>query len=304
MSSKKKGLLFLSVTILCWGVLAIAIKAISPKVNSYNLAFFRFAFAFLCLFIYQGLKKPSYLKIFQRPPLLAILGGLFLGGNYLGFNQGVKLTSPAITQIMIQFGPLCLGLSGLFLFKERINKFQVFGFILATTGFFMFYRDQLSVFLDHELLNTGIFWTLGGAISWTLYAILQKKMILTFPASQLNLLIFFIPCLAFLPLTHLEEFLPLSLGDYLILVFLGANTLIAYGCLSEAFKYLPANNISILITLNPLITLGVVELLHQLNLDWIPHSPIQLLGYTGAFLVITGAILVVGMGRISKVKNR
>lgn len=297
MTNKSKGLMFISITILCWGTLSIAIKSVSAQVSPLNIAWFRFAFAAVCLAGYHAARNPQLLKIFIKPPFLVIIAGLCLGGNYLGFTMGVALTSPSITQIIIQIGPLALALSGIFLFKEKLNRWQAIGFIIALTGFSLFYKDQLTQFLNTNDLNTGVAWTIFGALTWTCYAIIQKKMILKFPPSQLNLLIFGVPALAFLPVTNMSEFIALGLEEWLLLIFLGFNTIIAYGCLGEAFKYLPANNISILITLNPLLTLLIVDIIHALELNWIPHSPMSSLGYIGASLVITGAIMIVGMQR-------
>lgn len=297
MNTKTKGLAFISVTIFCWGILSIAIKKVSTAVGPLNIAWFRFVFAAILLGSYHFFKNPHYLKIFIKPPVLAIVAGLCLGGNYLGFTKGVELTSPAITQIIIQIGPLALALSGIFIFKEKLNRWQILGFLCAVTGFSLFYKDQLSLFLNTTNLNSGVIWTIFGALTWTCYAISQKKLTNKFPPSQLNLIVFGIPALAFLPATELADFSTLGWLEWSLLIFLGANTIIAYGCLAEAFKYLPANNISILITLNPLLTLVIVELIQFLNLNWIPYSAMSPLGYLGAFLVVSGAIMIVGMQR-------
>lgn len=303
MSDKAKGLFFISVTIFCWGILAIIIKSISHEVSSYHIAWFRFFFAASGLIIFQGIKNPSYLKIFKKPPIAAIIAGLCLGGNYLGFNKGVELTSPAITQIIIQLGPLTLALIGLFIFKEKINLYQIIGFMLASLGFLLFYKDQLTQFLNSQLLDLGVLWVVFGAWTWTAYAVCQKKLVTRFPPSQLNLLIFTVPALALAPTVNFTDFMSINLSQLITLMILGANTLIAYGCLGEAFRYLPANNISILITLNPLITLLGVELIYRLGLNWIPYSPIGYSGYLGVAAVIIGASLIVGMQRKTKIKR-
>ena len=49
----------------------------------------------------------------------------------------------------------------------------------------------------------------------------------------------------------------------------GKITLIAYGTLAEAFKYVQANKVSIIITLNPIITFGTIAILAALQVDWV-----------------------------------
>jgi drug/metabolite transporter (DMT)-like permease len=81
------------------------------------------------------------------------------------------------------------------------------------------------------------------------------------------------------------------------MVFLGLNTVAAYGALSKAFKYADANRISIVITLNPVITFATLEALLYYSIDWIEITPFSVISYIGAMLVIAGAILAVGLNR-------
>ena len=61
-----------------------------------------------------------------------------------------------------------------------------------------------------------------------------------------------------------------------------------------------ANKISVIITLNPIITFITMSVLGSMNFDWIDGEVMTLIGVFGAFLVIFGAIMVV----IPKKKNR
>ena len=106
-----------------------------------------------------------------------------------------------------------------------------------------------------------------------------------------------------MPITDFTQFLNLSLMQWLLIFFLGANTLIAYGTLSEAFSYLPANQVSIIITLAPLVTMIVMGILHYFHVAWLPYESIKTQGYFGALMIILGAVLVVGM-RASKSREQ
>jgi drug/metabolite transporter (DMT)-like permease len=79
----------------------------------------------------------------------------------------------------------------------------------------------------------------------------------------------------------------------MILVYLGANTLIPYGCLTLAFKYIEASKISIIITLNPVITIIAMELLAFFQVSWIVPEAITVKGFIAAIMVIIGAIMAV-----------
>ncbi len=117
---------------------------------------------------------------------------------------------------------------------------------------------------------------------------------------QLNLIIYFIPVIVLLPFIHLQSFSGLGMGNWVLLVVLGLNTLIAYGTLAEAFKYVEANKVSIIITLNPIITFGTITILAALQVDWVDVESISVIGFAGAVLVIIGAILVILPKRLRK----
>ena len=80
---------------------------------------------------------------------------------------------------------------------------------------------------------------------------------------------------------------------WLFLVFLGFNTLFAYGALAEAVKIIPISLISILITLNPLITLLAMLVFPDYSLGRLPQDPTGFLGYIGAVIAVLGVALVV-----------
>jgi len=60
-----------------------------------------------------------------------------------------------------------------------------------------------------------------------------------------------------------------------------------------AFKYAEANRISIVITLNPIITFALLEILLFFHVTWIEITPFTVLAYVGAFLVIFGLCKIV-----------
>src|SRR4030042_7112651 len=137
-----EGILYASVTALLWGVLAVALKVSLQDVSPVGITWFRFTLAFLGLAIYYFWKKPGYLRILRKPPLLLLLASVCLGINYIGFIKGVHLTSPGIAQIFIQTGPVLLAASGFIFFKEKAIPRQVIGLLLVVSGLFLFYHEQ------------------------------------------------------------------------------------------------------------------------------------------------------------------
>lgn len=260
-----------------------------------NIVWFRFLFAFSSLFIYYLLFQPKKLAILKKPPVLAIVAALGLGINYIGFTTGIDYTSPNTAQVIMQIGPILLGVVGFLVYKERINRWQMLGFAIAFVGLSIFYINQIEGMLEEKanLFNKGFFWVLSGALGWVLYASLQKHLVKSFEPQLLNLIIFAIPTFLFIPFVDFNLFSSLSFGQWLLMIFLGLNTIIAYGFLALAFKYTQVNKVSVIITLNPIITFAAMTALFYLDVQWIETSLMGLKTFVGALLVIFGAIFVI-----------
>jgi drug/metabolite transporter (DMT)-like permease len=293
-SKPLKGILYAGITAALWGVLAVALKVSLQDVSPVGITWFRFALAFLGLTIYYVWKKPGTLRILRKPPLLLVLASVCLGINYIGFINGVHLTSPGIAQIFIQTGPVLLAVSGFLFFKEKIVPRQIVGFLLVLTGLVLFYYERGTFQPLHTgTFQAGIAWVLSGAVAWAVYALLIKILLQRYPPMQLNLVIFGLPALFFLPFVEFREFINLSFIDWLIMIFLGLNTLFAYGLLSLAIQNSEANKVSVVLILNPLLTFGIMGLVNLTNASWITHEHFTLLSLLWASVVLAGALLTI-----------
>jgi drug/metabolite transporter (DMT)-like permease len=301
MSNQAKGIIYTLITILLWGVLSVALKVAAQAIDSPTIVWFRFSLAFLGMFVWMLAKNPQGLQILYKPSLLIVISSVALAWNYIGFMLGVQYTSPSNAQVAIQFGPILLALAGVIYFHEKISRIQIVGFILAIFGFIVFYQQHLAAMAGQEGQYTkGMLITLTGAVAWAIYAALQKNLILKYSVGTLNVFIFGLPVLLFLPFTDFASLAHLSLGYWALLVFLGANTLISYGCLSLALKYMEAGKVSIMLIMNPIITFIVMGVLTWLQVSWIAPEHFSVLSVSGALLALFGAILVVRKQRKAK----
>jgi len=297
-----KGILLATTTAVLWGILAIALKVALNYFDSYTIVWSRFLVATLILAGYYGIKQPALLRVFRKPPPLMLAGSVFLAGNYIGYMQGIHYAGPAATQVIIQTGPVMLGIIGFTIFKEKITAGRAIGFAVATIGFFVFYYNQINELVaNRSALQTGVIWTLGGAISWAIYAFINKKLVTKYHPQQINLIIFGLPILLFMPTVDFSLFTQsYEWWVWLLLFALGLNTVVAYGTLSAAFKYAEANKISIVIIMNPVITFVILEALLLMNITWFSINKVSPLAYIGALLVITGTILAIGLSQKKK----
>ena len=305
MQKQTKGIIYASLTAFLWGFLAIALKVAVREVSPQTIVWFRFTIAFLLLALWHVIYKPKEFKILIRPPLLLVLAALALSWNYLGFMLGIHYTSPSNAQLFIQSGPITLALAGIIIFKERLGRMQIVGFVIAIVGLVFFYKQQIQTFIGAETrYSTGVLLTLSGAMAWAIYAALQKKLVQKTPGSTLNLFLFGFPALAYLPFIDLTPFLHLSFGWWLLMIFLGLNTLLAYTFLAKALEHTEANKVSIIIILNPLITFVTMGVLSHMQVSWIDGENFTLLSILGAVILLIGALLVVKKKRSNGLSSK
>lgn len=300
-SSNYKGVIYAMITAFLWGFLPIFLKVTLNDLDSISIVWFRFSFAFLVLFLFYLITDKKQLAIIKKPPLFLVIAAFALGINYLGFMKGINYTSPSNAQIIMQTAPILLALVGVVFFKERLNNKQIIGFGIAGLGLFLFYQTQLKEFIkDEEAFNTGFFWIELGAVMWVVYAALQKKLVQKHPAQLLNMVLYGIPAILYTPFVDFAAFAQLSLSTWLIVIFLGINTLVAYGSLALAFKYTEAYKVSIIVTLNPIITLLSMAALATMNVSWIQTDKLSIYSLLGAVLVIGGAVTAVFFSKRNK----
>jgi len=293
-SDSQKGILFALFTALLWGFLPIILKVSLKKLTPVAVTWFRFALASSVLIIFYFIRRPSSLRIMIRPPVMLIIASVSLGLNYLGFITGIHYTTPAIAEIFIQTGAILLALSGFIFFREKASLRQVIGIVMVFGGLTVFYRNQI-IQLSHNIAKyqLGVLLTVAGGIMWAVYAIIQKQLVKKYPPMELNLVLFTIPAIGFLPFVDFNQFNELTPGMWGILIILGVNTLLAYGSLAFALKYLEANKVSIIITLNPVITFSALAILIALEVSWVVRENFTYISIFGAALVVAGAVLTV-----------
>ncbi len=294
MTNQSKGVWYAVITALFWGVLAVALKVAVRKVDAATIVWFRFTLAFLPLLVWSIFRNPDQLRLLVRPPLLLVLAALALAYNYLGFNLGVQYTSPGNAQLFIQLGQILLAVAGVLFFRERFSTRQIAGFILAIAGLLLFYNQQLGHFSGNEsVYNKGILYILTGAVAWAIYAALQKKLVVHHSAISLNLFLFGLPSLLYLPLVNFSQLEALNWVWWLLMGFLGLNTLVAYTTLALSLRYLEAGKASIILIMNPIVTFLLMALLTAMQVTWIDPERLTLLSITGAIIVVLGAVMVI-----------
>jgi len=276
-----------------WGVLAVALKVSSKELTTFSVVWVRFAIAFVIIFGYHLIKRPHAFSIFHKPPLKLVFATLGLAINYYCYMKGLEYTSPSSAQVFIQFGPVLFALAGIYIFKEKINWKHIVGFIIVLIGFGLFYHEQLISIPNQKQFSIGIILLFIASAGWAVYAIYQKELAETYSTNQLNLFIYGFCAVIYAPFVKYGNFYSLNFTSWLLVLFLGLNTLIAYGAIALAFRYLEANKVSIIITMNPIITFILMYILNVTSVTWIEPEHFSGLMIVGSAMALGGAAFVI-----------
>ncbi len=224
---------------------------------------------------------------------MGVFGGLCLTANYYWVTLAVDISGPSNMAVLIQTASVFLVLAGVFVFRERLTFRQLFGMFIAATGLTLFFFDQQSRIVMTGEYYFADFLIIMAAIVWVGYMISQKFLAGKYGAQSLNFLVYGVATIALIGVVEWVEFASAGFNAWLALMFCGINTLLAYGALAEAVKYLPLALISVIISLNPLITLIGMKILPAMGFANLQPDPVGMVGYWGGAVAVAGVILVV-----------
>lgn len=288
------GILLALTTAVCWGALPIAMKEVLTVMEPPTVVFYRFLMASLGLGSILAIRgKLPPLRLFRKPRWLALLGiatgGLF--GNFLLFSSSLQYLSPTASQVIGQLSPVGMMVASVVVLKEKMRGTQVIGAIMLLCGLVMFFNTSLiEIFTRLTDYTLGVIFGVLAATVWVTYGVAQKVLLRRLASQQILFLLYTLCTLALLPLAQLDKVFQLSHWQLACLVFCGLNTLVGYGALAEAMARWQAAQVSAIITLTPLFTLLFSDLLALAWPDFFAMPLLNLVGYTGAFVVVAGAM--------------
>lgn len=288
------GLIMVSITVLFWGILPIALVFTLSLQDGTTITWFRFVVAAVLCLSYQAAK--GRLKEFKTLTLRewAILSAatLFLITDYLLFIYGLNYIDPSAMQVLSQATPLFLALGGILFFKERLSRFQVACFVTLFLGLGMFFNASISnLSFGESDFMTGALIAVSASFVWAIYALLQKRLVRKISSTNILLFVYLVAVIALLPASDLGSFKTLTGIDWVILAFCALNTLVAYYSFSESLNYWPTTHVSSALALIPLATIFASFGAYQLWPDMIPFPELNILGWAGVVLTLVSMIL-------------
>ncbi len=289
------GLLLSLLTSFLWGILPLALAVTLQNLDVYTVTWFRFLVAFGSLGVYLLYKRqlPSVEKLRVISWKLWVIATVGLATNYFLFVKGLSQTSPTTAEVLIQIAPVMLGLGAIVIFKERYTWRQGLGLGILVCGFIVFFNEKLQTFITGQTQYViGCFILFFSGTAWAIYALAQKQLLQQLPSSNIMLGIYGGAALLFTPVAQHQLILSLNPVEFVILLFCGFNTLIAYGSFAEALEHWEASRVSAILALTPLVTLVSVSILSAFFPAWVEPEHLTFLALLGAIIIVSGSALI------------
>lgn len=277
-----------------WGILPIALKELLVGMDASTVVWYRFIVAGVVLGIWLLARNdlPPLLKVPVKERWLLLVSALGLCGNYYYFSLSLNYVNAETSEAVIQLTTLFLILGGVVFYKEPFVGVQKLGAGLIVLGLLLFFNDRLESFIALGNTETiGVLIVVVAAITWTLYALLQKRLLQDFTSVQILFVIYVVSTLVLLPIITPSLLFQLTTMQLWLLVFCCANTLIAYGSFAEALNLWDASKVSATLALAPLFTIGGLKVIVFFYPDYAFSDRLSWLSIFGAVLLIVGSAL-------------
>ena len=303
----KLGFALALTTAVFWGVLPIALKVALTELDAWTITWCRFAGAMLAVGLWLALRRqlPGGQLRNRNVWRWLLPGCLGLTGNYVLYSLGLRYTSPAVAQVVMQIAPILLLVFGMFVFHERFSRLQWFGFAVLVIGLAVFFNRRLP-----QLINPAEGWSFGilllvfSAISWAIYGLSQKQLLQYFDSAQILFLVYAGAALILLPTTTLSGLLHLHRPALVALLFGMVNTVVAYGAFGMALEVWEVSRVSSVAASAPLFTVAGSLIGLNLAFAWVPPEALNTLSLLGASCVVAGSVISALGSRRKPASNR
>ena len=294
-SQKHVAGFFLSLTAaILWGVIPIALKELLAGMDATTIVWYRFIIAGLVLWLWLGLtrKLPAKINFNKQTMIFLLIATIGLCFNYYFFTYSLYFVNGETSEAVIQLSTLFLILGGVLIYKETFIPLQKIGACFLMLGLLLFFNERLKEFIYFSNRETiGVLVLVIAAITWTVYALFQKQLLVKFSSVQILFLIYLLSALLLFPFASPLRVFQLSQFEIFLLLFCCLNTLIAYGCFAEALNCWDASKVSAVLTLAPLFTILSLKILVFIYPSYQFTDRLGLLSMIGAMLLVIGSIL-------------
>jgi drug/metabolite transporter (DMT)-like permease len=288
------GLALSLVAALMWGVLPIILDVLLDSLDPYTITWCRFsiACALTGAFVLRKHGLPRSLRLQGSARWMLPAAMVALTANYVLFAVSLEYLSPSTSAVVIQLAPIFMLLGGLALFRERFTALQWTGFGILLVGLGAFFNDRLGELLSSLTGYTvGVLLVVAASVMWAVYALAQKQLLRTFPSETVVALVCLAGAVLLLPMAHPGDLIRLDGLALGFVVFLGLNTVVAYGCFAEALDHWQASSVGAVLATVPIMTVVGMKLCALWFPAQVASEGLNAFSVAGAVLVAGGSAL-------------
>ena len=292
MDLKKKGILFMWIAVILWGISFVGTKVVVEYIPPLTAGFFRFLLAAIALMLFFRKDIKYTKKEFFILSLTAFFG---ITAYFLFENSALQYTTATNSSLIISTTPMIYLIINDIIKKSFSHKIRYLGTFIALIGVSILVLNGRFVLKLNPLGDTLM---IGAVISWVLYTLFLEKLEhlnSNTVTRDMNILgsIFFIP-LVFLELksSNTCPIFSLWLQPKIIiaLIYLGVfSSALAYILWNQAIRFAGSRTVTNGIYFIPLVT--------------VIADSIILKNYPNIY-AITGIILVLGGTFVAELKQR
>ena len=293
-SNWRLGLPLALTTAVFWGTVPIALSVVLKDMDPYTVTWYRFVIAaalLLPILVMSG-RLPRLGSLGARPWLLVVFAIAGISGNYVLFLLGLHFTSPTVTQVVSQLGPLFLMLAGVTILRESLLGPQRWGIVVLIAGLLLFFNRRLPDLLTLSPgLGVGVALLVLGAAVWSFYGMSQKLLQQYLGPQHILLVVYLGSAVVLLPFVSPGEVTQLPVSHLALLAFCGINTLVAYGAFAESLKHWEVSRVGAVLATTPLFTLVSMWVVGLIFPGLLEPEQVNALGVVGALMVVAGSAL-------------
>ncbi|HTR00185.1 MAG TPA: DMT family transporter [Candidatus Acidoferrum sp.] len=294
------------VTAVLWGMLPVGMVLLLGRLDVVTITWSRFAFCSVCvgLWLYRRRLWPARSQLAGSMRWFLALAVLGLLGNFLLYLLGLRLLNPEATQTIIQLAPILLLFGSVYFNGEKLSALEWSGALLLVAGLALFFNQKLAGLMTSLGSETvGVLCMLAAALSWSIYGLVQKRLMRSLNSLQVTLLIYGAGTVVLLPFVVLPSLAQLDGLQASALLFCCLNMLVGYGAFTEAMRIWQAAKVSAVIALAPVFTILSMKLAVWLMPAHFVSSELNTLAYLGALTVVAGSMLA-ALGKQPAVVSR
>jgi drug/metabolite transporter (DMT)-like permease len=281
-------------TALMWGVLPVVLELLLDVLDVVTITWARFVFSALFVFLLLARKGklPPVRSFAASIKGLVTIAVLALLGNFLLYLVGLDMLNPETTQVMIQLAPFILMFGSVLFYGERLGMLEWGGACVLITGLLLFFNTRLQILVSgFSTYSAGVLVMVLASVSWSIYGLLQKRLLRSMNSLQLTLLIYSGGAIALLFFISPLALASLDTVQIFALLFCCLNMVLGYGAFTEALHVWQAAKVSAVIALAPVITMLTMVAVVRLWPEIYSSSELNLLSWVGALLVVAGSML-------------